>query len=79
MTKITLPTLAILLAVSACGTSPTDRAVTGGGLGAATGAAVGGLAGGSAVNGALIGGAIGAVGGAVTDSNQVNLGKPIYK
>ena len=68
-----------LLALSACGNNPTDRALSGGALGAGTGAAIGGLAGGSAVNGALIGGAAGAIGGAVTNNNDVNLGKPVWK
>jgi osmotically inducible lipoprotein OsmB len=53
------------LALSACGDTPGQRAVTGGLLGAGTGAAVGSFSG-NAGTGALIGGAVGAVGGAVT-------------
>lgn len=43
-----------------------NRALVGGGVGAAGGAAVGGLTGGSATTGALIGGAAGAATGALT-------------
>ena len=47
-----------LLALGACGTSPGERAVTGGLLGAGTGAAIGSFSG-NAGTGALIGGALG--------------------
>jgi hypothetical protein len=67
------------LALGACGTSTTDRAVSGGGLGAAAGAGVGAITGGSVLGGALIGGAAGAAAGALTDSDQINLGKPWWR
>jgi hypothetical protein len=66
------------LALGACGTSTTDRAVSGGALGAAAGAGVGALTG-STLGGALIGGAAGAAAGALTDSDQINLGKPWWR
>ena len=53
------------LGLAACGSSPGERAVTGGLLGAGAGAAVGSFSG-NAGTGALIGGGVGAVGGAVT-------------
>jgi len=53
------------LGLAACGSSPGERAVTGGLLGAGTGAAIGSFSG-NAGTGALIGGAVGAVGGAAT-------------
>lgn len=56
---------AIGIALSACGNSPGERAVTGGLLGAGGGAAIGSLSG-NAGAGALIGAGVGAVGGAVT-------------
>lgn len=71
--------LCAALALSACGTSKTDRALSGGAIGAGAGAAVGGLTGGSVLGGALIGGAAGAAGGALTDKDDVNLGKPAWK
>lgn len=61
------------LALSACGTSPGCRALTGAGIGAAGGAVVGALAG-SPATGALIGGAGGAAVGGLTSPNQVYAG-----
>jgi osmotically inducible lipoprotein OsmB len=66
------------LGLAACGTSPGERAVSGGLIGAGTGAAVGSLTG-SAGTGALIGGALGAAGGAVTSPRDVNLGRPAWQ
>jgi len=56
------------LMLAGCGTTPSDRMLSGGLLGAGAGAAIGGIAGGGrgAATGALIGGAVGAVGGAAT-------------
>ena len=56
---------ALALSLAACGESPSERAVTGGLLGAGGGAAIGSLSG-NAGAGALIGAGVGAVGGAVT-------------
>jgi osmotically inducible lipoprotein OsmB len=67
-----------LLALGACGTSTSDRALSGGAIGAGAGA-VGGALLGNPVAGALIGGAVGAGAGAVTDSNQIDLGKPVWR
>lgn len=66
------------LALAACGTSTTDRALSGGGIGAGVGA-VGGALLGSPVEGALIGGAVGAGAGALTTSEQVDLGRPLWR
>ena len=66
------------VALSACGTTPGDRAVSGGLLGAGAGAAIGSLSG-NAGTGALIGGAAGAVTGAVTDPCTLNLGDPWWR
>jgi osmotically inducible lipoprotein OsmB len=67
-----------LLALGACGSSTTDRALSGGGIGAGVGA-LGGLVVGAPVTGALIGGAVGAGAGALTDEKDINLGKPIWR
>jgi len=66
------------LLLSACGQTPTDRAVTGAGFGAAGGAVVGALIGAPFV-GAMVGAAGGATVGAATDPSDVYLGKPVYK
>ena len=70
--------LAIGLGLSACGHSQGDRAITGAGLGAGAGALGGALVG-HPVGGALLGGAAGAATGALTDSDDINFGKPIWK
>jgi len=57
--------LAASLLLSACGTDPGERAVTGGLLGAGTGAAIGSVTG-SAGAGAVIGGVAGAAIGAAS-------------
>ena len=70
--------MAALVGLSACGTSTSDRAISGAGIGAGVGA-VGGLLVGAPVEGALIGGAVGAGTGALTDKDQMDLGKPVWK
>lgn len=66
------PILALLglgLTIAACGNNPTDRALTGGAIGAGTGAVVGSTMG-APIAGAVIGGAGGAVIGAATTPNR---------
>ena len=67
-----------LFALSACGSSTSDRALSGAGIGAGAGA-VGGLLLGDPVTGAIGGGALGAGAGALTDENKINLGKPVRR
>jgi hypothetical protein len=67
-----------LLALAACGTNPTDRAISGGGIGAGAGL-LGGAAVGHPVEGALLGGAGGAAAGGLTKPSDVDLGKPVWK
>ena len=69
--------LVAALGLGACGTSTTDRAASGGLIGAGAGAAIGSLYG-DAGAGALIGGIAGAAAGALTDPCDVNLGDPIW-
>src|SRR6266404_3199807 len=70
--------LAAALALSACGTTPGDRAASGGLLGAGAGAAIGSLSG-NAGTGAIIGGVGGAAVGALTDPCTLNLGDPWWR
>lgn len=63
----------------ACGYSQSDRALSGAGIGAATGAVGGAVTGGDAATGAIIGGAVGAAAGALTKSDDINLGKPLWR
>lgn len=80
MNRITLATVLLvsLSALGACGNTTGDRAMSGAGIGAGVGA-LGGLLVGAPLEGALIGGAVGAGTGALTNPNQVNLGKPIWR
>jgi osmotically inducible lipoprotein OsmB len=65
--------VAVALTLGACGERPGERALSGGGLGAAGGAGIAAVTGGSLLTGALIGGAAGALTGAATSPDQVNL------
>ncbi len=69
--------VAIGAGLSACGHSEGDRALTGAGIGAGAGA-LGGAMVGHPVGGALFGGAAGAATGALTDSDDLNFGKPVW-
>ncbi len=65
--------------LAACGSSRTDRALSGAAIGAGAGAAGGAILGGDPVTGAVVGGAVGAATGAVTKQRDVDLGKPVWK
>lgn len=69
--------LPLAAALAACGTTSTDRAASGGLIGAGAGAAIGSLYG-DAGAGAVIGGVAGAAAGALTDPCEVNLGHPLW-
>ena len=68
-----------LMAVSACGTSKSDRALSGAGIGAGAGALGGAVLGGDPVTGAVLGGAAGAATGALTNKDDIDLGKPAWR
>ena len=65
--------------VAACGDTTSDRAISGGAIGAGAGAATGAVTGGSVLGGAVIGGAAGAATGAATDEDQIDLGDPVWR
>lgn len=69
----------LAVALSACGSMPEERAVSGAGIGAGAGAALGAVTGMSVATGALIGAAAGGLTGALTNDRQVNLGQPAWK
>ena len=75
---MTLLSVALVTLLAGCGTKTSDRALSGAGIGAAAGA-VGGALMGSPATGAAIGGAAGAAAGGLTDSNTIDLGKPIWR
>ena len=66
------------LALAACGESKSDRALSGAAIGAGGGAALGAMTG-SPLTGALLGGAAGAAAGALTNKNDIDLGKPVWR
>lgn len=67
------------LALAGCGSAPTDRAISGGAIGAAGGTAVGAVTGLTLLQGAAIGAAAGAATGVLTDPSTINLGEPIWR
>lgn len=70
----------LALTLAACGSTPEERGVSGGGIGAAAGAVVGAVSGGlSVLTGAVIGAGTGAAAGALTSAQDINLGEPIWK
>ena len=77
LTLVTALSLSLLF-LGACGSSTSDRALSGGAIGAGVGV-VGGALLGAPVEGALIGGAVGAGAGAVTDENDIDLGDPVWE
>jgi osmotically inducible lipoprotein OsmB len=80
MKKINLMTaVAALGLLAACGESTTDRALSGGAIGAGAGALGGAVLGADPVTGAVVGGAVGAATGGLTDKDDVDLGKPVWR
>jgi uncharacterized membrane protein len=73
-----LTIIALASVLSACGSSTSDRAISGAGIGAAAGA-IGGALLGSPGTGAVVGGAVGAGVGAATDKDDIDLGKPVWR
>ncbi|MBM3620371.1 MAG: hypothetical protein FJX20_06745 [Alphaproteobacteria bacterium] len=73
---IALTTLSLGLA--ACGDNQMDRSLSGAGIGAGAGA-VGGLLVGAPLEGALLGGVLGGATGALTQRNQIDFGRPMWR
>ena len=77
-TALTIAILSTGFLLTACGSSTSDRALSGAGIGAGVGA-LGVLMVGAPVQGAVIGGAVGAGTGALIEDDKIDLGKPIWK
>lgn len=69
----------LVLALSACGSNPGDRIISGAGIGAGVGATVGWLTGLGPGIGAAIGAGVGGAVGGVTDQNDLDLGQPWWR
>jgi hypothetical protein len=67
-----LTTIAAVALLSACGTDPTDRGLSGAGFGAGIGVLGGPV-------GVVVGAAAGAAAGAMTRPDQIDLGKPVWR
>ena len=67
-----------VLALGACGTNPTDRALSGAAIGGGAGL-VGGALLGAPVAGLAVGAVGGAAVGALTTPDQVNMGRPAWR
>ena len=71
--------MGLCLLISACGTTPEARGISGAGIGAGAGAIVGAVTGLSAEAGAVLGAVAGGLTGALTKEESVNLGEPAWK
>lgn len=80
MSKILHRSVVVLaLTLTACGQTPSDRAISGAGLGAAAGTVGAVIVDGNPLTGALIGATAGAVTGAATNERDINFGKPFWR
>lgn len=77
--KNTIAIMTTLTFLAACGNTTSDRALSGGAIGAGAGAVGGAVLGGSPATGALIGGAVGAAAGGLTKKKDIDLGKPVWR
>lgn len=66
--------LSLCAGLSACGTTKTERAVSGSAIGGGVGLVGSAISGGDPLTGAVIGGLTGGVVGVVTDKDDINLG-----
>ena len=66
------------LLLAACGSSKTDRGISGAGIGAAAGAGTSAITGGNPITGGIVGGAAGGAAGVLTDEEDVDLGDPVW-
>lgn len=78
ISQLAFATIAVAT-LAACGNNPTDRALSGAGIGAGTGAVGSAILGGDPVTGAVVGGAVGAATGGLTKEKDINLGKPVWR
>jgi peptidoglycan hydrolase-like protein with peptidoglycan-binding domain len=70
--------VALMLVLSGCGTSTSDRAISGAGIGAAAGVVIGAVTGLTVLQGVVLGAASGGLIGGFTKASTVNLGDPIW-
>ncbi|MEO1492246.1 MAG: hypothetical protein AAFV19_08865 [Pseudomonadota bacterium] len=69
----------LVAGLAACGSNPTDRALTGAALGASVGVAGAALTKNDLGPAALVGGLLGAAAGGLTTRDQIDIGEPVYR
>jgi hypothetical protein len=70
--------MTLSLGLGACGDNPMDRGLSGAGMGAGAGL-LGGLLVNAPLEGALLGAAAGGAVGALTQPNQLDFGRPMWR
>ena len=78
MLRLTSALAIVGLLLAGCGSSKTDRGLSGAGIGAAAGAGTSAVTGGNPLTGAILGGAAGGAAGVLTDEDDVDLGDPVW-
>lgn len=68
-----------MMSLVACGTTKSDRALSGAGIGAGVGAVAGAVTGGGIGTGAVVGWVVGGAAGALINKKNINLGKPVWE
>ena len=71
--------LAGAVSLAGCGSTPTERGVSGAGIGASAGAIIGAVTGLSVLEGAVLGAVGGGLTGALTKPSQIDMGDPAWK
>ncbi len=79
MVRAATPFVALAFLLAACGSTPSDRTLSGAGLAAAGGAVLGAVTGLGIAEGIVLGAAIGGLTGFLTDESKIDLGKPLWK
>ena len=79
MMRSTLMVAGLTLLLAACGDSKLDRGLSGAAIGAGVGGATGAVTGTSTLGGAVLGGAAGAATGVLTDEDDIDLGRPVWR
>ncbi len=79
MRRVATPFVALAFLLTACGTAPSDRTLSGAGLAAAGGAVLGAVTGLGIVPGIVIGAVGGGLVGFLTDESKLNLGEPLWQ
>ncbi len=70
--------MTLLLGLTACGNTTSDRMLSGAAIGGGTGL-IGGAIFGAPLTGAVVGAGVGAAAGGLSDDRQIDLGRPLWQ